>query len=225
MESKALWYWEGLDLFGKFCPVKMGHAEHAHERRSFQSGELIYRQADPPSSLYFIERGRVRIGSFQGDGNDTTKALLREGEVFGEMVIAGEASRSDFAQALEDDVQICVIPWDGLQALMKDDAELSLRLVKWMGYRMRRMERRLEVLAFKDARTRIVEFLRDAAAFKGKKIGDEVLIRTKLTHKDIAALTATSRQTVSETLNDLRRENQIFFERGKILLRDLDQLK
>lgn len=212
-------------MFGKFCPVKLGKAEGAHERRVFSSGEMIYRQSDPPMSLYFIESGRVRIGAHQDDGTDITRALLREGEVFGEMVIAGEPSRTDFAEALEDDVQICVLPWEGLQALMKDDADLSLRVVKWMGYRMRRMERKMEVLAFKDARTRIVEFLRDAAAFKGKKIGDEILIRTKLTHKDIAALTATSRQTVSETLNDLRRENQIFFERGKILIRDIEQLK
>lgn len=53
----------------------------------------------------------------------------------------------------------------------------------------------------------------------------EWIIKTKLTHRDIAALTATSRQTVSEILNELRREDQIFFERGKILIRDIESLK
>ncbi|HEY4653495.1 MAG TPA: helix-turn-helix domain-containing protein, partial [Cyclobacteriaceae bacterium] len=46
----------------------------------------------------------------------------------------------------------------------------------------------------------------------------------KLTHKDIAALTGTSRQTVTTILNELKDRNLIYFDRRKILIRDLDRL-
>ena len=51
------------------------------------------------------------------------------------------------------------------------------------------------------------------------------MIPTKLTHKDIAALTGTSRQTVTTILNELKDQNLINFDRKKILIRDLDRLK
>jgi len=50
------------------------------------------------------------------------------------------------------------------------------------------------------------------------------MIPTKLTHKDIAALTGTSRQTVTTILNELKDQNLINFDRKKILIRDLERL-
>jgi len=48
---------------------------------------------------------------------------------------------------------------------------------------------------FKDARTRIVEFLKELVEEKGQKVGFEIMIRNHYTHKDITSLTATSGQT------------------------------
>ena len=108
---------------------------------------------------------------------------------------------------------------------MADDKELSLKIYKLIGLKIRRLERKIELLVFKDARTRIIEFLKEAAAWKGKKVGFETMIPTKLTHKDIANLTGTSRQTVTTILNELKENNLINFDRRKILIRDLENLK
>jgi len=153
-----------------------------------------------------------------------TKAILGEGEVFGEMALAGEDQRQEYAEAMDNDTLICMLSLDEIKELMLKEKDLSIRIMKWMGLRLRKLERKIELLTFRDARTRIIEFLKDAAAWKGKPIGHEVLIRTKLTHSDIAKLTATSRQTVSEVLNQLKTEDQIYMERGKILIRDLENL-
>ena len=107
---------------------------------------------------------------------------------------------------------------------MKDNKELSFSLLKLVGLRLMKVERKLELLVFRDARTRIVEFLKDAASWKGKKVGMETMIPTRLTHKDIAALTGTSRQTVTTILNELKDKNLINFDRKKILIRDLEKL-
>lgn len=98
-------------------------------------------------------------------------------------------------------------------------------MLKLVGLRLMKLERKLESLVFKDARTRVIEFLRDTASWKGKKVGFETMIPTKLTHKDIASLTGTSRQTVTTILNELKDKNLITFDRRRILIRDLDQLK
>ena len=86
------------------------------------------------------------------------------------------------------------------------------------------METKIESLVFKDARTRIVDFLRETALEKGQKVGFEMMIKNHLTHKDIASLTGTSRQTVTTVMNDLRDQNLINFDRRRILIRDMEKL-
>jgi CRP-like cAMP-binding protein len=69
-----------------------------------------------------------------------------------------------------------------------------------------------------------VEFLRDWAYEKGKKVGFETMMKNYLTHKDIASLTGTSRQTVTTILNELKDKNIINFDRRRILVRDMEKL-
>jgi len=120
---------------------------------------------------------------------------------------------------------VCPLSIDELKQLMYGNQELSFKMLKLVGLRLMKLERKLELMVFKDARTRIVEFIKDSATWKGKKVGYETLVPTKLTHKDIAALTGTSRQTVTTILNELKEKNLINFDRKKILVRDLANLK
>ena len=87
------------------------------------------------------------------------------------------------------------------------------------------MENRLESLVFKDSRSRIVEFLIELVEKRGDRVGYEYVVRKFITHQEIANLTATSRQTVTTVLNDLRTSNIITFDRRRLLVRDLDKLR
>ncbi len=87
------------------------------------------------------------------------------------------------------------------------------------------LERRLEALVFRNSRNRILEFLVETTACRGQRMGYEWVIRGPLTHRDIASLTATSRQTVTTLLNDLRAMKLLHFDRKRLLIRDLDQLR
>ena len=220
----ALWYFESVNLYNILCPHKTKVMGNKHQFRSYKRDEFIYFQEDAADHIYLIAGGRVRVGHYLDDGKEVVKAILTTGELFGELALAGEEKRSDFAQAMDENTSLCPLSILELKELMKEDKELSFRLLKLVGLRLMRMERRLELLVFKDARTRIIEFLKDAAAWKGKKVGFETMIPTKLTHKDIAALTGTSRQTVTTILNELKDQNLIYFDRKKILIRDLNKL-
>jgi CRP-like cAMP-binding protein len=92
------------------------------------------------------------------------------------------------------------------------------------GSRLLRAENKLESLIFKDARTRIIDFIKDSVNSRGRRIGYEMLLKHSLTHQDIANITCTSRQTVTLVLNELRKSDLIYFNRGKILVRDMAKL-
>lgn len=223
-KETALWYFESVNLYNVLCPHKTKTMSDTHTFTKFKKDEFIYFPNEKATHIYMIATGRVKIGHYLDDGKEAITAILGTGEIFGELALAGEDERKDFAQAM-DDVSICPLSIEDLKDLMREDKELSFKILKLVGLRLMKLERKLELLVFKDARTRIIEFLKDSASWKGKKVGFETMIPTKLTHKDIAALTGTSRQTVTTILNELKDQNLINFDRRKILIRDLDQLK
>lgn len=219
--TAALWYFESVNLYNILCPHKVKKMGETHEFISFKRNQFIYMPDESPTHIYMVVRGKVKIGHYLEGGEEVLSAILTTGEIFGELAMAGEEKRKDFAQAVEETV-ICPLTIEELKILMYENKELSFKILKLIGLRIMKLERKLELLVFKDARTRIVEFLKDAAEWKGKKVGFETLIQTSLTHKDIASLTGTSRQTVTTILNELKSQNLINFNRKQILIRDLN---
>lgn len=222
--SAALWYFESVNLYDILCPHKVKGMENRHQYLHVKKNSYIYFPEEEAKHIYMVVNGRVKIGHYLDDGQEVVSSILTNGEIFGELALAGEEKRKDFAQAM-DETTLCPLSLDELKALMKDNKELSFRLLKLVGLRLMKLERKLELLVYKDARTRVIEFLKDSASWKGKKVGFETMIPTRLTHKDIAALTGTSRQTVTTILNELKEKNLINFDRKKILIRDLENLK
>jgi CRP-like cAMP-binding protein len=222
--TSALWYFESVNLYNMLCPHKVKRMAEKHEFIKYKRQQFIYMPDDSATHIYMVVNGKVKVGHYLEDGEEVLSAILTTGEIFGELAMAGEERRKDFAQAMEETI-ICPLTIDELKMLMYDNKELSFKILKLIGLRIMKLERKLELLVFKDARTRIVEFLKDVAAWRGKKVGYETLIQTSLTHKDIASLTGTSRQTVTTILNELKDQNLINFNRKQILIRDLDTLK
>jgi len=224
-QQSNIWYLENVDLYELLCPHKVPSMKDNHSFHYFKKNEYIYFEEEPSKYIYMIALGRVKIGSYKEDGTEVIKAILGTGEIFGELALAGEDKRQDFAQALDDDTAVCPMRIEDMQELMAKNKPLNLKIIKLIGIRIKKLERRIDALVFKDARTRIIDFLREMAQEKGKKVGFEVMFRNYLTHKDIASLTGTSRQTVTTVLNDLKEKNLINFDRRRFLIRDLDELK
>ena len=223
-ESK-LWHLEQVNLLKELSPDELQKVSDATTMKVEKKGKYIYFPQEPSQVIFFLKAGRVKIGSYSDDGKEIIKTIVHPGEVFGEMGIVGQENRKDFAMAMDDEVRICAITVEEIKEMMSQIPHLSFAVTKVIGERLIKVERKLESMVFKDVRTRLLEFLKDTASDHGKQIGYEVLIQHNLTHQDIANLIATSRQTVTTILNDLKEQDLIYMERNKILIRDLSDLK
>ena len=223
--EQSLWYLENIDVKGIFCPNKMSDALTANPNAKtiFQKGDYIYLPEEDSHKIFLINEGKVRIGTMGPTGKEITKAVIGSGEVFGELALVTTGKRKDFAIAVEK-TSLCAINRSDLRIMMKDHSALSLFLMQIMGSRQLEMEQRLESLVFKDSRTRIIEFVHSLGDKKGQRVGYEIVVRKFMTHQEIANLTATSRQTVTTVLNELRNRELITFNRRRLLIRDMDTL-
>jgi CRP/FNR family cyclic AMP-dependent transcriptional regulator len=185
---------------------------------------FIYLPGDASDHIYFLARGAVKIGTHSEDGKEVIKHLIHPMAMFGELGLVGEQSRQEFAQVLKEDVHVYVLKVSDLQRLMQRNFALSTKIMHAFGARLMSAESKLESLIFKDARTRIIDFIKDSVNKRGRRVGFEMLLRHSLTHQDIANITCTSRQTVTLVLNELKKSDLIYFNRGKILVRDMEKL-
>jgi CRP/FNR family cyclic AMP-dependent transcriptional regulator len=185
---------------------------------------FIYLTDEPSDQIFFLAKGTVKIGTHSNDGKEVIKNLIHPLAIFGEMGLIGEKTRKEFAQALKEDVHLYAVKVDDFKSLMRNNFDLCNKVMMSFGDRLIKAENKLESLIFKDARTRIIDFIKDAIHKRGRRVGYEMLLKHSLTHQDIANITCTSRQTVTLVLNELKKSDLIYFNRGKILVRDMEKL-
>ncbi|MCK4748170.1 MAG: Crp/Fnr family transcriptional regulator [Bacteroidales bacterium] len=219
-----LWFFDNVKLFSIFCPHKFAEFRESHQFRNYKKGEFIYFSDDPSSTIYLLAKGKVKILYYTEEGDEVVKSVLSTGDIFGELSLLGEDKRKDFAQVVQEGTSVCHLTLEQMDELMKKDRNLVFKINKLIGLRIQKLERRLESLVFKDVRTRMVEFLRDIALEKGEGGGPEYRIDHFLTHKDMADLIGTTRQTVTTLLNELRNEGRIDFTRRNIYIPDINAL-
>ncbi|UTW67069.1 Crp/Fnr family transcriptional regulator [bacterium SCSIO 12643] len=222
-ESK-LWYLEQINIFRDLGPDDLDRVDKISSMKTLEKGKFIYFPEEPSKVVFLLKSGRVKIGTYSEEGKEITKAILEPGEIFGELAIAGQEKRQDFAQVLDNNVKICAIHKEEMLKILESMPRLNLKITHLIGVRLQKMERRFESLIFKDARDRIVDFIRDLVLNKGKKVGFEYAVKHKLTHQDMANLTATSRQTVTIVLNELREQGILDFDRRSIIVHEMDDL-
>ena len=219
-----MWYFEEVNLFEHFCPIKNSDETYnRYDKRTYKKGEHIYLTNDDSDRVFFIHEGAVKIMGYAQNGTEMVKALLHEGEIFGLLAVFGEEKRRDFAIAAEK-TEICVLDREQVADLMTDVSGFRKYMMKLMGSKVVYSQQRMEALLFKDARTRIVDFIVEQANKHGRRRGGIAYVRNHLTHQEIASYTGTSRQTVTTILNDLRNEGLIDFNRREFSIPDLDKL-
>ncbi|MFD0991734.1 Crp/Fnr family transcriptional regulator [Tenacibaculum geojense] len=185
----ALWYFEDVNLFKILCPHKYPAYKKTHDIDMYKKSDYIYFEQDAANKIYLIDKGKVKIGYYTENGDEVIKAILTKGEIFGEKAILGEQTRNEFAQSIDNTTSICPVSIDTMLSLMRDNVSVSFKIYKFIGLRIKRLERRLQLLLFKDTRTRLVEFLNELCEDYGYECekGNHI-IKHPYTQKDIASL-------------------------------------
>lgn len=211
-------------IFDVLSEEEKMHLEKIAEYQILPKYKRIYEANTASDRIYFLVRGIVKIGTKSDDNREVIKAVLHPIAFFGELGLVGETQRKDFAQVMNKDAHFYTISVADFRRLMFTNHRLCMNVLSMVGERLRKAEQRLEALIFKDARSRIIDFLKDTAEQRGRKVGYELMFKHCLTQQDIANITGTSRQTVTSVLNELRKDNLIYFNRRSILIRDVERL-
>lgn len=187
--------------------------------KNYRKGEFIKTEDQPEDMIYFIKKGQVKIGRVDEDGNETLRYILGKGHIFGESKLMGDAQPQYFAKT-QSETQICYISAEMMESLMDKHPRLSNSVTKVSWKKVSKLERRLNDLLYKDAKTRIIDFLKEHLKEYGTLQADgNHVSRTVFSHSDIAKLTSTSRQTVNNVLSNYRKEGLLTYDRRELSMK------
>ena len=147
---KTLWFFEDVNLFKILCPHKYATYKDCHNFNHYKKDEYIYFEDDAANKIYLIDKGKVKIGYYTDEGDEIVKAILMKGEIFGEKAILGEEKRDEFAQSLDKETSICPVSVETMHDLVKDNRDFTLKIYKFLGYRFKKLERRIKLMLFKE---------------------------------------------------------------------------
>lgn len=185
--------------------------------KTYRKGSDIHEQFEADHLIYFIKKGHVKIG-VKEDEEFSLKYVLGKGNIFGESKITmGEESTPYTAVAMSECI-ICFIEVARMEELMEQYPRLHNSVLKLAGLKFKKIERRLDDILYKDAQTRIKDFLFDFVKENGTSVDGSIIAKNIFSHSEIAKLTSTSRQTVNNVISVLRKSNQLDYDRKEIRL-------
>lgn len=192
--------------------------------RNFKKDEIIFKFGDTSEKFYLVFKGIVKLSRESHEQKEFVETFVYNGQFFGELTLSDEHVRMQNASALTS-VTLCLeIKKETIYEMIEKNSSLAICVIKLMGKRLEYVQNRASSLVLHDARTRIIDFIKNNVRQFGQQVGLEMLLKHTFTQQDIADFTGTSRQTVTTVLNELRKTNKIQFRRKTILIRDLSSL-
>jgi CRP/FNR family cyclic AMP-dependent transcriptional regulator len=171
----------------------------------------IFTQGDAADSVFYIQKGRVRLTVVSKTGKEATIGILSQQNFFGEGSLAGQALRMGSAAAMTD-CQILRIEKKAMMEALHDEHALSDMFVAYLLARNIRYEEDLVDQLFNSSEKRLARVLLMLAHF-GKEGVPEIVV-PKISQETLAEMVGTTRSRVSFFMNRFRKMGFIDYAGG-----------
>jgi len=204
-------------LFSGLGPADLELLLPAVRSRTYNAQSYIFREGDSADQLHLISSGEVKIGHVTESGGEVAFAILRAGDVFGEIgVLEENGTRSADAQALAR-TECLVLDRRAVVEFLKSHPAAMWQIVTTLSAYVRTKDEAFAELAFHDIPSRVARKLLDLAAAQGNTV--------KLSQRDLAGLVGGSRENVNRALSRFATLGYIKLERGRFTLLRPDLLR
>ncbi len=221
--SDRVWYIQKCELFQQLSPSDLEVLESRARLRTFPRKSVVYLPQDSADSVYVVADGRVRLVTITPEGKEAILAIFEPGDLFGELALFDAEPREEYAEAVIPS-KVIAIPREAVDQVLSRNPALMLGITKLIGWRRKKLERRLKSLLFRSNRERLTSLLWELTERYGRSTREGLLIDIKLSHQDLASLIGVTRESVTLALGELQSEGTISIGRQRIVVLNVTQL-
>jgi len=185
---------------------------HGRVISTYQKGEHLFTQGDAADSVFYIQKGRVKVTVLSEQGKEAVVAILGQDEFVGETCLAGQKWRTATAIAMTA-CEIMCIERQAIMRALHDEPSFAEMFVSHLLVRAIRVEADLVDQLFNSSEKRLARALLLLANF-GKEGKPETVI-AKVSQETLAEMIGTTRSRVSFFMNKFRKLGFISYN-GKL---------
>jgi CRP/FNR family cyclic AMP-dependent transcriptional regulator len=189
----------------------LGQAGTGRAARIYQKNEKIFAQGEIAGTVFYIQKGRVKVTVTSDHGKEAIIGILSQGQFFGEGCLDGAELRIATAHAMEECL-LTSVSKATMIATLDAEPKFSAFFVAFLLSRNTRIEDDLIDQLFNSSERRLARLLLLLADF-GKEGAQPVPVT--LSQAALAEMVGTTRSRVSFFMNNFRKKGLISYN-GKI---------
>lgn len=178
---------------------------------SYRNKQNIYTQGAPAYTLFYIQKGGVRLTSRTKHQPPAVTAILGVGDFFGELCLAGYPLRMSTAVALVAS-SIRTIKKEQMLRILRKNNKTSNSLVAYLLSSIQKYKDHVSELLTSSAEQRLARVLLRLARLDKK--GSGVVEIPIVSHQVLAEMVGTTRSRINLFMNRFRRKGFIDYDGG-----------
>ena len=174
--------------------------------------EILFTQGEPANTIFYVQKGRLKLTVVSKRGKEATIALLGAGEFVGESCIAAAQPIRQATATAVTDCEVLKIARKDMVRVLHEEHAFSDVFVSFLLARNARIQADLVDQLFNSSEKRLARILLLLAQF-GKDSKPETVI-PKISQETLAEMIGTTRSRVSFFMNRFRTMGFIAYSAG-----------
>jgi len=184
---------------------------------SYPEGALLFMEGEPARGVHILCRGRVKLVTTNSEGKTFILKIAQPGEIFGLNSIVTGRPYEVTVETMQPS-QFVYVGREEFTRFMKENTEACMRVVHQLGQECHSAYEVIRSLGLASSVSgKLAKFLSDWSA-EGKLSEGAVRIKLALTHEELAQLIGCSRESVTRTLSDFKKQHLLELSGSTLLV-------
>jgi len=211
----AMEFLKEIALFSELSPQQLKEIELISVTKNYPKGTTIFTPSQKGEYFFVLKKGKVKIYK-TSKGKEQIIRIFEEPTLFGEAASFTGKNFPAWAEAIEEDTQVILIPRKGFIELMRRDPEIGMKLMAVMAQRLIYLTGVIESLSLKSAISKLASYILKKA--NGR---EEIEFSTNIAAMELGL----TKETVSRMLSKLKELGIIEKSRTKLKIKKPEALE
>lgn len=192
--------------------------------KNYKKRQVLFGEDDPGEAVHFLISGKIKLTKNSETGRELIIGIRQAGEIFAEVVLFGGGNYPVTAEAIED-AKVGLLFNSDIEKMIKNNSNIAISIIKTLSSRLRTSQQKVKDLALKDTQGSMLSTLRRLVQEHGINDGNQIIIDLNLTHQEFANFIGTSRESANRFISELRKNEIIDIDKGKIIIKDVNKFE
>ena len=182
---------------------------------TFKKKQVIYKEGNHPTQLYFLLNGKVKTYKSNENGKDLVTNLYSSGDFLGHIALLQQSVYKETAESI-DECEVAVIPKKEFEDLLNNSKEVAQKFINMLAKNVAEKENHLLNIAYNSLRKKVADAL---ISLKRKYQDTEVSnFSIEISRENLANIAGTATESLIRTLSDFKCEKLIDIKDGQITI-------